>query len=112
MEFDEFLEKYIKIIEDIRKRDIAELDALTKYVDIIGNLKIDESDIETLKEQLNKYFNLMETENKAIDDFVNSIKIIASISKGKNEIHDEIKVLVEKFQERSLEQIESQPVNK
>jgi len=34
------------------------------------------------------------------------------MSKGKDEIRDEIKALVEKIQEKSLEQFESQPVNK
>jgi len=112
MEFNDFIEKYTDIILDIRMRDRAEIEAFKKYVDIIGNLNIETSDANVLKELLDKYSDIIDSENKAVDDFVNSIKIISSISKRKDEIHDKFKDFVEKIQEKSLEQIESQHVNK
>lgn len=108
MELDDFLIQYADIIKDITIRDRAEIDTLRKYVKIIESLNYNPSDLEPISELLAKYNELIESETQALNDFVENIKTIDSISKEKEEIKDKIKVIVEKIQERSLEQSESQ----
>ena len=106
MELFRLSEALADIFKDVNERNVSELKILKKYLEMIKSSNVDPDNFNKLHQLANQYTDVIEKESKILSDFSMNIKEIGRIFEKDDEMMSEIKVLSEKIQAESIDQIQ------
>jgi len=108
MIFDEHIKKYIELLEILIDRSKTDEITMEKFIEVMDILKPTTTDSQVLDTLLEDYKDVLLAEQKAFNNFTNSMVTLNDAINKEDEIKSKIRDLMKKIQSESIDLIQEQ----